>query len=210
MKVRFLAACSLMVLGIGGCSDSGGSAQQQANAAAAALQSNVERPIALKDLVIGANIKLFKGAKKLTSSAYMFDYPYFGEPRPFMATVNDGGQVYEYKTTMGGSFENLRTGLEDKLTADNSKRVSFDCSTRKFKPDSNAEIHTKTCKVSGPAETLTIEEMRMQPTARTELPTVVVSLKLVGTAIAAQAKDAEDKLLLDNARTREAKQKSDL
>lgn len=59
-------------------------------------------------------------------------------------------------------------------------------------------------------EALTIKEIRMQPTARGIQPTVVVSMKLVGTAIAAQVKDAEDKVLLERARSREAKQKSDL
>lgn len=214
MTRLFLAACVPLILGIAACSDSGGSAQQTADAAAAALHSTVEKPLALKDLVVGKNIKSIKGAKKLSASAYMFEADYFGERPSFMATVSDAGQIYEYATTLQGSFDTLKSGLEDKLTADNGKRVSFDCSTRSFKPDSSAEIRTKSCKVSGQAETLTIEEMRMQPTEKvaglTVLPTVVVSLKLQGTVIAAQVKDAQDKVQAEQARSRAARQKSDL
>ncbi|CAN7738334.1 hypothetical protein LJR118_006563 [Acidovorax sp. LjRoot118] len=193
------------------CSDS---ATIEAPAAAAANKSFVDKHIALKDLAIGMNISKIKNAKKISGQTYMFDMEYYGGKRNFMASVNDKGEVFNFKTTVDGSFNALQSALEEKLTADNAKPVAFDCKSNTFKPDSSADISIKTCKVAGPSESLKIEEMRMQPTAKVaglnQLPTVVLSVELEGTQLAADVNAAQEKAKGDARRSQDTARKQDL
>jgi hypothetical protein len=170
------------------CSDS---ASIEAPAAAAANKSFVDKPIALKDLVIGTNISKIKNAKKISGQTYMFDMEYYGGKRTFMASVNDKGDVFNF-----------------------NKPVAFDCKSNTFKPDSSADISIKTCKVAGPSESLKIEEMRMQPTAKVaglnQLPTVVLSVELEGTQLAADVNAAQEKAKGDARRSQDTARKQDL
>ncbi len=170
--------------------------------------------MALKDLVIGMDISKIKNAREVASQTYMIDMEYYGRKRTFVATVNKGGQTTMFKTTVDGTLDQLQSALEEKLSADNAKPVAFDCKTNAFKPDSSVDISIKTCKVVGPTETLKIEESRMQPTAKLsglpQLATVVISVELEGTQLAAEAKAAEEKSKADIQRAEHAVKKKDL
>lgn len=160
------------------------------------------------------NIKKIKGAKKLSNQAYMFDFDYFGSKRTFLASINEHGDVYQYKAVMNGSFDLLKIALEEKLTTENSKSVIFDCKTTILKPDSSAEITTQSCKVSGKSEVLTIEEMKMQPTEKyaglSRLPTVIFSIKLEGTVLGAEARSAEENARAESKRADDTLRKKDI
>lgn len=177
-------------------------------------KSAVDKPMALKELVIGMDISKIKNAREVTSQTYIFDMEYYGSKRTFVAKVNKGGQATMFKTTVDGTLDQLQSALEEKLSADNAKPVAFDCKTNAFKPDSSADISIKTCKVVGPTETLKIEESRMEPTAKLsglpQLATVVISVDLEGTQLAAEARAAEEKSKADIQRAEHAVKKKDL
>ena len=160
------------------------------------------------------NIKNIKGAKKLSNQAYMFDLDYFGSKRSFLASTNENGVIYQYKAVLNGSFDLLKNALEEKLTADNSKSVVFDCKTSILKPDSSAEINTRSCNISGKSEILTIEEMKMQPTEKyaglSRLPTVILSIKLEGTVLGAEARSTEEKAREESKRADDKLRKKDI
>lgn len=218
MQKFYISAISITLFAmLYGCSDDASMARtsDQKNAGSAKINlSNVEKPIALKELFIGMNIKKVKGAKKLSNQAYMFDFDYFGSKRTFLASTNENGDIYEYKAVMDGSFDLLKIALEEKLTTDNSKSVIFDCKTSILKPDSSAEITTQSCKVSGKLEILTIEEMKVQPTekyaGRSQLPTVVFSIKLEGTVLAAEVRSAEENARAKSKRADDTLRKKDI
>ena len=108
----------------------------------------------------------------------------------------------------------LKNALEEKLTADNSKSVVFDCKTSILKPDSSAEINTRSCNISGKSEILTIEEMKMQPTEKyaglSRLPTVILSIKLEGTVLGAEARSTEEKAREESKRADDKLRKKDI
>ena len=218
MQKFYISAISVALFALlSGCSDDASMAttSDQNNAGSAKINpSNVEKPIALKELFIGMNIKNIKGAKKLSNQAYMFDLDYFGSKRSFLASTNENGVIYQYKSTLDGSFDLLKGALEEKLAADNSKSVVFDCKTSILKPDSSAEINTRSCKISGKSEILTIEEMKMQPTEKyagpSRLPTVILSIKLEGTVLGAEARSTEEKAREESKRADDKLRKKDI
>lgn len=173
---------------ISGCSDDvskNRAAESEKLDVPALNHSIVDKPIALKNLIIGMNIKEIKSAKKYSNQAYMFDFEYFGGKRVFRVATNEKGVIYRYEATLDGSFDALKSALEEKLTADNGRAVAFECNANSVKPDSSAEISTRSCRISGQSDALVIEEMKMQPTAKyaglPQLPTVILSIKLEGT-----------------------------
>ncbi len=218
MQKYYISALSIALFALlCGCSDDASMARKsdQNNTNSEKINpSNVEKPIALKELFIGMNIKKIKGAKKLSNQAYMFEFDYFGSKRTFMASTNDNGDIYQYKAVMSGPFDLLKIALEEKLTTENSKSVIFDCKTSILKPDSSAEITTQSCKVSGKTEILTIEEMKMQPTEKyaglSRLPTVILSIKLEGTVLGAEARSAEENARAEIKRANEKLMKKDI
>ena len=218
MQKFYISAISISLFTLlPGCSDGSSMAttsDQKKAEPAKIYTSNVEKPIALKELFIGMNIKNIKGAKKLSNQAYMFDLDYFGSKRSFLASTNENGVIYQYKAVLNGSFDLLKNALEEKLTADNSKSVVFDCKTSILKPDSSAEINTRSCNISGKSEILTIEEMKMQPTEKyaglSRLPTVILSIKLEGTVLGAEARSTEEKTRAENKRADDTKRKKDI
>ena len=218
MQKYYISALSIALFALlCGCSDDASMARKsdQNNTNSEKINpSNVEKPIALKELFIGMNIKNIKGAKKLSNQAYMFDFDYFGSKRSFLASTNENGVIYQYKAVLNGSFDLLKNALEEKLTADNSKSVVFDCKTSILKPDSSAEINTRSCNISGKSEILTIEEMKMQPTEKyaglSRLPTVILSIKLEGTVLGAEARSTEEKAREESKRADDKLRKKDI
>ncbi len=177
-------------------------------------QSKVDKPINLKEVTVGMSISKVKGAKQLTDQAYMFNFDYFGGKRVFLVKTDKDGLIYEYKATLDGSFDSLKKSLEEKLAADNGKPIVFDCETTAFKPDDSADINTRECKVSGEFDALTIKEITVQPTAKvfgaTQIPTVVLSIELEGTALAAREQAAKEKERIERGRAIDAIRKKDI
>jgi hypothetical protein len=217
-RSRFCTATlSAFVALFAGCSDGQpkpGMLPSSEKLAAKINQSKVDKPLALKDLTIGVNIAKVKGAKKISDQAYMFDLAYFGSTRSFLASTDKSGNIYEYTATLDGSFESLKSALEEKLTADNSKPIVFDCEATDFRPDSSAQIRNRLCRVSGQSDVLTIKEMSMQPTAKvagmSQLPTVIVSIKLEGTVLAAESRSTDELARTERERAKNALRKKDI
>ena len=217
IRPSILFACSLCFLTA--CSDEttqSNKKQEQTTPATPATpdQAKVQKAISLKDLVIGKDVKKLKNAKNFSANAYMFNYDYFGEKRSFVANTNDKGEIYKYKTTFNGSLDELKTALEEKLTSENGTTVKFKCTTKSIKPDSSAEISTRTCEIKGQSDSLMIEESKIQPTEKyaglPRVPTVITSLTLEGTVLSAESRAAEEKKKADKQRANEALRKKDI
>ncbi len=214
IRPSILFACSLCFLTA--CSDEATqpNKKQEQITPAAPDQAKVQKAISLKDLAIGKDVKKLKNARNFSANAYMFDSDYFGEKRSFIANTNDKGEIYKYKTTFNGPLDELKTALEEKLTSENGTIVQFKCTTKIIKPDSSAEISTRTCEIKGQSDSLMIEESKIQPTEKyaglPRMPTVITSLTLEGTVLSAESRAAEEKKKADKQRANEALRKKDI
>lgn len=216
-KLNFLVSAIACLALIASCSDDASNVKKSNSEKLdnlVSIHSGVDRPIALKDLTIGMNIKKIKGAKKYYDKAYMFDFDYFGGKEVFRASTNDEGVIYRYEANLNGSFDALKSALEEKFTADNGRSIIFDCKKNIIKPDSSAEIGRRACRITSQSEILIIEEMKMQPTAKyaglNQLPTVIVSIKLEGTLIAADARTTEENINVERQKANDAQRKKDI
>lgn len=195
-----------------GCSEEESTAVKPNSAYA--LQNQVDKPIDLKQLIVGTSVKKIKGARQVTEDTYFFDFEYFGRVQSFRATVNKEGNIFKYEAELDGSFDSLMSSLEEKLTADNNRPIVFACENTAVKPDSSAEIRHRRCKVVGKTDALTITEMTMQPAAKfagsSQVPTVITSIELKGSALAAQAQALENAARIESKRIDDARRKKDI
>lgn len=128
--------------------------------------------------------------------------------------VNASGEIYKVGMILDNNFEALKSGLQEKLSEQNKKAVTFDCRTEKISPDASATLNYKTCIVKSDTQTLTIQESTMQPTAKVmglpQLPSVWVTIELEDAILRANHREAENAKYRKKTQQLEEKKKGDI
>jgi hypothetical protein len=180
------------------------------------LPNFVQEKISLKELTTGIKLNQIKGIsyRVFERNIYIFNYNYFGGKRDVKAEVNANGEIYKLGMTLDNNFESLKIGLQEKLSEQNKKMVTFDCQTEKTTPDASATLNYKTCKVKSDTQTLTVQESTMQPTAKVmglpQLPFVLVTVELEDAKLRADHIEAENAKYRKKTQQLDEKKKGDI